>query len=164
MIKHRFVYAHMRAAQGYADLSYCVRRKVGAVITKHDGYNVLAFGYNGMPTGEPNVCELEDGSTDPRVRHAEINALRKLILSTETSAGATMFVNHAPCPLCAIEISEARIHTVFFEHEYRDMAGVADLIRRGILVYQVNMFNGRILQLSNGPTGLQQYEVFRNEQ
>lgn len=143
-MKPKFVFAHMRAAQAYADLSYCVRRKVGAVIVKHG--NVIAFGYNGMPSGEPNVCELPDGSTDPRVRHAEINALRKLIRSTETSVGATLIVNHAPCPICAIEVAEAGIDTVYFEHDYRDMSGVDSLLSRGIKVFQLDMHLGTIIK------------------
>lgn len=130
----------MKAARNYADeLSYCVRRKVGAIIVKND--SIISFGYNGMPSGEPNVCELEDGSTDPRVRHAEINALRKLIRSGESSLGSAMFVTDAPCPNCAIEIFESGVAAVVFERDYRDMSGVEYLLKRDVKVFQVDTEN-----------------------
>lgn len=134
-IKRKFVRAHMDVAGVYAKLSYCTRLKVGSVIVKND--SIIAFGYNGMPSGEPNVCELEDGTTDPRVRHSEINALRKLIRSSETSIGAIMFVTHAPCPICAIEIAESGIAAVFFENTYKNLDGVKHLLRSGVKVFQV---------------------------
>ena len=134
-IKTKFVFTHQQVASVYSQLSYCTRLKVGAVIVKGD--TPIAIGYNGMPSGEPNVCELADGTTDPRVRHAEVNALRKLIKSNETSEDAIMFVTHAPCQNCAIDIYESGIRIVFFQEEYRDSKGVQDLILKGVKVYQV---------------------------
>jgi len=51
-------YAHMKAAEGYAELSYAKRLKVGAIITKDD--RVISIGYNGTPAGWDNDCEYED--------------------------------------------------------------------------------------------------------
>ena len=133
----------MEAAGVYARLSYCTRLKVGSIIVKND--SIVSFGYNGMPSGEPNVCELADGTTDPRVRHSEINSLRKLIRSNESAVGAVMFVTHAPCPICAIEIAEAGIAAVFFEEEYRDMSGVHDLLHKGVKVFRVSR-DGKIYE------------------
>lgn len=143
-IKRKFVYAHLEAAAVYAKLSYCVRLKVGSLIVKND--SVVSFGYNGMPSGEPNVCELADGSTDPRVRHSEINSLRKLIRSSESAVGAIMFITHAPCPLCAIEIAESGIAAVFYSDDYRDMHGVEHLLRKGVKVFKVDSDNGLIYE------------------
>lgn len=135
---------HMEVAEVYSRLSYCNRLKVGSIIVKND--SVIAFGYNGMPSGEPNVCELADGTTDPRVRHSEINSLRKLIRSNESAVGAIMFVTHAPCPICAIEIAESGIAAVFFAHEYRNMAGVEYLLKKGVKVFKVDTTLGLVLE------------------
>jgi len=48
-------YAHMTAAEAYADLSHARRLKVGAIITKDD--RVISIGYNGTPAGWDNNCE-----------------------------------------------------------------------------------------------------------
>jgi dCMP deaminase len=140
ILKSKFIFAHAKAARIYADLSYCVRLKVGAVIVKNN--TPIAIGYNGMPSGEPNVCELPDGTTDPRVRHAEINALRKLIKSHESAEESMMFVTHAPCINCAIEIYEAGITTLVFEKEYRDTSGIEFLRKKGVTVYRVDVDAG----------------------
>jgi dCMP deaminase len=137
ILKNKFVFAHAKAARNYAEeLSYCVRKKVGSLIVKSD--SVISYGYNGMPSGEPNVCELPDGTTDPRVRHAEINALRKLIRSSESSVDAVMFVTDSPCPNCAIEIAESGIAAVVFEREYRDVSGIIHLLKKGVKVFRVD--------------------------
>lgn len=47
--------AMMKTAYVWAELSYCERRKVGAVITR-DG-RILTQGYNGTAPGQENVCE-----------------------------------------------------------------------------------------------------------
>lgn len=145
-IKSKFVFAHQDATRVYAKLSYCTRLKVGAMIVKGD--TPIAIGYNGMPSGEPNVCELVDGTTDPRVRHAEVNALRKLIKSNETSEDAIMFVTDAPCTQCAIDIFESGIRIVFFEREYRDLSGVYDLLQKGVKVYQVDVESNKIFEFT----------------
>jgi dCMP deaminase len=134
----------MAAAHVYAELSYCVRRKVGAVIEKND--SIISFGYNGMPSGEPNVCELEDGSTNPRVRHAEINALRKLIRSHESAEGAALFTTDSPCPNCSIEVSESGIAAVIFDREYTDVSGIEKLLNKEVKVFRVDTVNRQIFE------------------
>lgn len=162
-LKNKFVFAHQRAARAYADeLSYCVRRKVGAVISKDD--SIIAFGYNGMPSGEPNVCELPDGTTNPRVRHAEVNALRKLIRSTMSAHDALMTVTDSPCPNCAIEISESGIAAVAYEIDYRDMSGVEHLLKNDVKVFRVDMSNRlifeKVLSQNGGTYELEVFEGF----
>lgn len=126
----------MKVAGIYSELSHCVRLKVGAIIVKRG--TPIAIGYNGMPNGEENVCELADGTTNPRVRHAEINALRKLIRSESNSEDSIMFLTHSPCPLCSIEIFESGIKAVFFETPFRDEEGLYYLCSKGVKVFQVN--------------------------
>ena len=71
---------YMRIAQIAAERSYAKRLKVGCVIVKN--HSIISFGWNGMPTGYDNCCEMEvDGKlvTRPEVQHAELNAIAKLL-------------------------------------------------------------------------------------
>ena len=127
---------------GIADLtsklSYAKRLHVGAVIVK--GNQIIGTGYNGMPTGWENNCELtlEDGTlkTKPEVLHAESNAIAKVSRSTESSEGATLFCTHAPCIDCAKLIYQAGISTVYYREQYRDDSGLKFLSQGNINVHQ----------------------------
>ena len=60
---------YLRMARIWAENSYCVRRKVGALIVKDK--MIISDGYNGTPSGFENICEDENGHTKPYVLHAE---------------------------------------------------------------------------------------------
>jgi dCMP deaminase len=124
-------YAHMKAAESYAELSHARRLKVGAIVTKND--RVISIGYNGTPAGWDNNCEDEikwpNGdikflTTKTEVIHAEANAIGKLARSSESGEGATMYITHAPCFECAKLIHTAGINKVFFRHQYRNTDGI----------------------------------------
>src|SRR5690606_19011588 len=101
-MKPEIVNFYINVAKKAAQLSYCNRRKVGAVLVDGTGENILAFGYNGTIKGMPNVCELEDGTTDnTRVLHAETNAIMKVARSTNSTEGSLLFVTLSPCVNCA---------------------------------------------------------------
>jgi dCMP deaminase len=46
---------YMSFALHAANMSYAIRRKVGAVLVKGD--NIISYGWNGTPTGFDNYCE-----------------------------------------------------------------------------------------------------------
>lgn len=48
--------AYMKMAMSFGDLSYAIRRKVGAVIVSKDD-QVISQGFNGTPHGFCNICE-----------------------------------------------------------------------------------------------------------
>lgn len=52
---NKFDTANMEMAFITANLSYCEKRKVGAVIVKDD--RIIANGYNGTISGDANICE-----------------------------------------------------------------------------------------------------------
>ena len=54
---------YLRMAHIWAENSYCVRRKVGALIVKDK--MIISDGYNGTPSGFENVCEDEQNITKP---------------------------------------------------------------------------------------------------
>jgi len=129
----------MSLAELTSTLSYAKRLKVGAVIVKGDS-QIIATGYNGMPSGWDNNCEikLEDETLKTRseVLHAESNALMKVAKSTESSEGATLFCTHAPCIECAKLIYQAGISTVYYKEQYRDDSGLRFLTQGGINVHR----------------------------
>ena len=86
---------YLRMAHIWAENSYCVRRKVGALIVKDK--MIISDGYNGTPSGCENVCEDEQNITLPYVLHAEANAITKIARSNNNSENATLYVTDAPC-------------------------------------------------------------------
>jgi dCMP deaminase len=137
-MKPKFIDYFMGIADLTSKLSYAKRLHVGAVIVK--GNQIIGTGYNGMPTGWENNCELtlEDGTlkTKPEVLHAESNAIAKVSRSTESSEGATLFCTHAPCIDCAKLIYQAGISTVYYRDHYRDDSGLMFLSQGNVNVHQ----------------------------
>ena len=72
--------AYLRMALEWSKLSYCDRRKVGALIVKDR--MIISDGYNGTPSGFENICEDDDGFTKWYVLHAEANAILKAVSYT----------------------------------------------------------------------------------
>jgi dCMP deaminase len=125
-MKYKFVDAHMKAAEVYAQLSSAKRLQVGCVVVKDN--TIIGIGYNGMPSGWTNDCEDELGNgeikTKPEVLHAETNCISKIARSTNSSEGAALFVTHAPCLDCAKIIHQAGINSVYYRNTYRSTEGV----------------------------------------
>ena len=136
-MKEKYIDTYMKVAHLFAEHSSAKRKKVGAVIVKDD--RIISIGYNGMPAGWDNDCEVEtieiysghEGvvqrttlKTKSEVLHAESNAIAKLARSTESGEGATMFITCAPCIECAKLIYQAGIKEVFYDEEYRSDEGV----------------------------------------
>ena len=92
-------YRYIRMARIWAENSYCKRRQVGALLVKDK--TIISDGYNGTPSGFPNVCEDENDTTFPYVLHAEANAIAKVAQSNNSSDGATLYVTASPCIECA---------------------------------------------------------------
>ena len=139
----------MNIAQLTAQLSYAKRLQVGAVIIK--GNQILSSGYNGMPSGWENVCEVkvpeqidpdtrtitpEHVKSKPEVLHAERNALDKVAMSNESTLGAVMFTTHAPCLECAKSIYNTGITNVYYKEEYRSNDGINFLKKTGVHVHK----------------------------
>jgi dCMP deaminase len=142
-LKDKFVKAHMKVAELYADLSSARRLHVGCVIVKND--TIIGIGYNGMPSGWDNKCEddvyIDDFHveliTKPEVIHAEANALAKVTKSTNSTEGALLFVTHAPCLDCAKQIYQAGIKCVYYRNDYKSEVGLEFLEKCGVHVERV---------------------------
>jgi dCMP deaminase len=151
-MKPKFIDLYMDFAERVAQMSYAVRLKVGAIIVKDD--SVISYGYNGTPSGWPNVCEdvvyCHEGNlidennnpyklvTKPEVLHAEMNSLMKLAKKSNGAGHqASMFITHAPCMECAKGIYQAGIKEVYYGKEYRSVAGLEFLRRTQVTVIEI---------------------------
>ena len=165
-MKDKYIAAHMKVADTYAQLSTAKRLQVGAIVVKDD--RIVSIGYNGMPSGWDNNCENrvypdkvagdyeqhydefdamfpyrdEEGNpyqlkTKPVVLHAETNAIAKLARSNESGEGATMFITHAPCLDCAKLIYQSGISSIYYRNSYRDDHGLKFLETCNLKVTQV---------------------------
>ena len=130
----KFDHSYLEMAEIWAQNSYCKRRKVGALLVKDR--MIISDGYNGTPTGFPNVCEDDNNVSLPYVLHAEANAITKLARSNNNSDGATIYITASPCIECAKLIIQAGIKRVVYGEKYRLTDGIDLLKRAGIeLVY-----------------------------
>lgn len=121
---------YLKMAQLWSENSYCERRKVGAILVKDK--MIISDGYNGTPSGFPNVCEDADGRTFPYVLHAEANAITKVAKSNNSSDGSTLYVTDSPCIECAKLIIQAGIKRVVYSKLYRVTDGIELMQYAGI--------------------------------
>ena len=122
---------YLRMAQIWSENSYCVRRKVGALIVRDN--MIISDGFNGTPSGFANVCE-ENDVTFPYVLYAEANAITKVARSNNSSEGSTLYVTASPCMECSKLIIQAGIKRVVFSDLYRIHDGLNLLKKAGIEV------------------------------
>lgn len=109
-------------ARIWSENSYCIRRKVGALIVKDK--MIISDGYNGTPAGFDNVCEDEKDNSKPYVLHAEANAITKVAKSNNSSQGSTLYITASPCLECAKLIIQAGISRVVYSENYRKNDGI----------------------------------------
>jgi dCMP deaminase len=122
----------METAHVVAKQSRAQRAQVGALLVRDN--NILAYGYNGTPSGFDNNCEDENYVTKREVLHAESNALMKIARSTQTSEGATLYVTLSPCFECAKLIVQSGVKRVVFGQQYRDTSSITFLEKANIEV------------------------------
>ena len=118
---------YLRMAGIWASNSYCIRRKVGALLVRDK--MIISDGYNGTPSGFENECEDDHDVTKSYVLHAEANAITKVAKSNNSSDGSTLYITTSPCMECAKLIIQAGITRVVYEEKYRITDGL-DLLER----------------------------------
>lgn len=110
--------------------STCLRRHVGAAIVcdKH----IVATGYNGAPRGIKH-CEERGGCLREKMNvpsgerhelcmalHAEQNAIIQAATLGQSIEGATIYITHQPCVICAKMIINAGIKRIVVKEGYPD--------------------------------------------
>jgi dCMP deaminase len=128
----RYDLAYLKMAAEWGKLSYCERKKVGAIIVKDR--MIISDGYNGTPTGFENACEDEEHYTKWYVLHAEANAILKVAASTQSCKGATLYITLSPCKECSKLIHQAGIVRVVYAEKYKDTNGIDFLEKAGVEV------------------------------
>ena len=119
----------LKIASVAAERSTCRRHHVGAVAVKDK--HILSTGYNGAAAGLKDCLELgclrdEQGIPSGtrheicRGIHAEQNMIIQASLHGVSLEGATVYVTHTPCILCAKMLANAKIKRFVTFGNYAD--------------------------------------------
>ena len=129
----------MEMAKLAAKRSTCLRRQVGAVIVQDK--HVVATGYNGAPAG---ICYREKNNVPSgerhelcRALHAEQNAIIQAATYAQGIDGATIYITHQPCVICAKMIINAGIERIVVNEGYPDQMSVDILEEAGLRIVKL---------------------------
>lgn len=124
--------------------STCMRRQVGAVIVKDR--HIIATGYNGAPRGIAH-CADRGGCLRQKLGipsgerhelcmalHAEQNAIIQAATLGQSIEGASIYVTHQPCVICAKMIINAGIRRIVVKEGYPDKLSVDILAEAGLRI------------------------------
>ena len=120
----------MELAINLASKSHCIKRHVGAVLTKDT--RIISIGYNGPPAGTHNCdekwpehgCERDTKGGCSLAIHAEQNALLYAVKNTSSVEGATLYVTLSPCLACARIILTMGVKKVIYYKSYAVYKGI----------------------------------------
>ena len=132
--------------------STCLRRQVGAVIVQDK--HIIATGYNGAPRGIAHCGEREGGCLRMqlgvpsgekhelcRALHAEQNAIIQAATLGQSVEGATRYITHQPCVICAKMIINAGIERIVVKEGYPDELAVEILKEAGLRIVMLGETN-----------------------
>ena len=121
---------YMELAVNLAKRSHCIKRHVGAVLTKDT--RIISIGYNGPPAGTHNCDEEWPETGCPRsskgscslALHAEQNAILYAVKNKSSVEGSTLYVTLSPCLSCARIIFAMGILKVIYLKSYGEFKGL----------------------------------------
>lgn len=136
----------MEMTETVAKWSSCYQenRHVGAIVVKNK--RILTTGYNGAPSGilsctERGECMRKKLNIASGTRHelcyavhAEQNAIIQAARLGISLEGATIYVTHQPCVICAKMIINAGIDTIIYKEGYPDDFSLQMLTEAGVNV------------------------------
>ena len=130
MNKPAFDDIFMELAINLASRSHCIKRHVGAVLTKET--RIISIGYNGPPAGTHNCDEEFPEAGCPRdskggcslAIHAEQNAILYAVKNKASVEGSTLYVTLSPCLACARIIYSVGIKKVIYLNSYAEHKGI----------------------------------------
>ncbi|SNT26966.1 dCMP deaminase [Ekhidna lutea] len=145
----------MELAVNLAKKSHCIKRHVGAVLTKDT--RIISIGYNGPPSGTHNCdqewpeegCPRDSKGSCSLALHAEQNAILYAVKNKTDVEGATLYVTLSPCIACARIIYTMKVEKVIYLKSYAEYKGIPtdegiDFLKRfGVAVekYEGNLDN-----------------------
>ncbi|MCC5932255.1 MAG: dCMP deaminase family protein [Cyclobacteriaceae bacterium] len=120
----------MELAINLARRSHCIKRHVGAVLTKDT--RIISIGYNGPPAGTHNCdeewpdkgCARDSKGSCSLAIHAEQNAILYAVKNNTSVDGSTLYVTLAPCLACARIIYSMGIKKVVYFRSYAEYKGI----------------------------------------
>lgn len=120
----------MELAVNLAKRSHCIKRHVGAVLTKDT--RIISIGYNGPPAGTHNCdeewpetgCARDVKGSCTLAIHAEQNAILYAVKNKASVEGSTLYVTLAPCLACARIIYSMGIEKVIYLNSYAAYKGL----------------------------------------
>lgn len=138
----------LNLAKSLALRSHCVRKKVGAVLTKEN--RIVSIGYNGPPAGTYNCdekwpqtgCKPQYNGGCSLAVHAEENAIIYATKEKISLENTILYITLSPCLPCARLIFSCGIKKVIFIDKYSDYKptateeGIEFLQEFGVIVEQ----------------------------
>jgi len=130
MSRPEFDDIYMELAVNLAKRSHCIKRHVGAVLTKDT--RIISIGYNGPPSGTHNCdeewpsvgCPRDSKGSCSLAIHAEQNAILYAVKNKTTVEGATLYVTLSPCLACSRMIYSMGITKVIYLNSYAEYKGI----------------------------------------
>lgn len=122
----------MELAVNLAKRSHCIKKHVGAVLTKDT--RIISIGYNGPPAGTHNCdeefpvtgCSRDSKGSCSLALHAEQNAILYAVKNNTSVEGTTLYVTLAPCLACARIIYSMGITKVVYMYSYAAYKGLPE--------------------------------------
>ncbi len=139
----------MEIALQVAKRSTCLRRQVGAVIVRDN--RILTTGYNGSPSGTPHCTDTGQCMRDKfeipsgqrheisRAAHAEQNAIAQAARYGIAIDKSVLYSTHQPCSICARQIINAGIESVFYLEGYPDESAMLFFEEARVSIKQIDM-------------------------
>ena len=130
MSRPDFDYIYMELAVNLAKRSHCIKKHVGAVLTKDT--RIISIGYNGPPAGTHNCdvefpsegCARDSKGSCSLALHAEQNAILYAVKNNTSVEGSTLYVTLSPCLACARIIYSMGISKVVYLFSYAEYKGI----------------------------------------
>jgi len=130
MSKLTFDEIYMELAANLAKKSHCIKRHVGAVLTKDT--RIISIGYNGPPAGTHNCdeefpetgCARDSKGSCSLAIHAEQNAILYAVKNNATVSGSTLYVTLSPCLACSRIIYSMGVEKVIYLKSYAEYKGL----------------------------------------
>ena len=133
----------MRVAKLVSKRSTCIRRPVGAIVTKNK--RILTTGYNGAPRNLRHCLEvgclreqlgIRSGERHELCRgvHAEQNAIIQGAVFGTTLEGGSIYTTTFPCVMCSKIIINAGLKEIVYADGYPDDLSKELLEESGIIL------------------------------
>jgi len=128
--------------------SSCIRRQVGAVLTKDN--HIISTGYNGSPKGTEHCIDIgcireknhiPSGERHELCRgtHAEQNCIAQAAYSGVSTKDTVIYTKVFPCTMCLKIMINAGVKEIVYEEDYNDSLSEQLIKESGILVRKIKV-------------------------